>query len=42
MKETKICVIGLGYVGQPLTRLSSTKFETVGYDQSLKRVDGRL
>ena len=26
MKETKICVIGLGYVGLPLARLFSTKY----------------
>ena len=31
MKDTKICVIGLGYVGLPLARLFSTKFETVEY-----------
>ena len=29
MKETKICVIGLGYVGLPLARLFSTKYQTV-------------
>ena len=29
MKQTKIGVIGLGYVGLPLARLFSTKFETV-------------
>ena len=31
MKETKICVIGLGYVGLPLARLFSTKYKTVGF-----------
>ena len=31
MKEIKICVIGLGYVGLPLARLFSTKYETVGF-----------
>ena len=35
----KICVIGLGYVGLPLARLFSTKFETVGFDMNQKRVD---
>lgn len=28
MKVIKICVIGLGYVGLPLARLFSTKYET--------------
>ena len=39
MRETKICVIGLGYVGLPLARLFSTKFDTIGFDLSQKRVD---
>lgn len=42
MKETKICVIGLGYVGLPLARLFSTKFETVGFDQNPKRVEALM
>ncbi len=32
LSETKIAVIGLGYVGLPLARLFSTKFKTVGFD----------
>lgn len=39
MKTIKICVIGLGYVGLPLARLFSTKFETVGFDMNQDRVD---
>lgn len=39
MKETKICVIGLGYVGLPLARLFSTKYKTVGFDMSQRRVN---
>lgn len=39
MRVTKICVIGLGYVGLPLARLFSTKFDTIGFDLSQKRVD---
>ena len=39
INETKIAVIGLGYVGLPLARLFSTKYPTVGYDMSQKRVD---
>lgn len=35
----KICVIGLGYVGLPLARLFSTKFETIGFDMNQSRVD---
>lgn len=36
--ETKICVIGLGYVGLPLARLFSTKYPTVGFDMNPARV----
>lgn len=39
MKNIKICVIGLGYVGLPLARLFSTKYPTVGFDMNQKRVD---
>ena len=39
MKEIKIAVIGLGYVGLPLARLFSTKFKTVGYDKNPLRVE---
>ena len=42
MKETKICVIGLGYVGLPLARLFSTKFETIGFDMNQARVDALM
>ena len=37
--EINICVIGLGYVGLPLARLFSTKFQTIGYDLNQARVD---
>lgn len=39
MKNTKICVIGLGYVGLPLARLFSTKYQTVGFDMNVKRCE---
>ena len=39
MKDIKIAVIGLGYVGLPLARLFSTKYPTVGYDLNPKRVE---
>ena len=42
MKKTKICVIGLGYVGLPLARLFSTKYPTVGFDMSQARVDALM
>lgn len=38
MKNIRIAVIGLGYVGLPLARLFSTKYPTVGYDINQKRV----
>lgn len=42
MNTVKICVIGLGYVGLPLARLFSTKYETIGFDMSQRRVDGLM
>ncbi len=39
MQNIKICVIGLGYVGLPLARLFSTKYETIGFDMNQARVD---
>lgn len=42
MKEVKICVIGLGYVGLPLARLFSTKYSTVGFDMNQHRVDALM
>ena len=42
MKETKICVIGLGYVGLPLARLFSTKYKTIGFDMNQKRVEALM
>lgn len=38
MNNTKIAVIGLGYVGLPLARLFSTKYPTVGFDLNRNRV----
>lgn len=42
MITKKICVIGLGYVGLPLARLFSTKYETIGFDMNQKRVDSLM
>ena len=38
MDNIRIVVIGLGYVGLPLARLFSTKYETLGFDLNRKRV----
>ena len=42
MSETKICVIGLGYVGLPLARLFSTKYKTIGFDMNQKRCEALM
>lgn len=42
MGKYKICVVGLGYVGLPLARLFSTKYETVGFDMNQCRVDNLM
>lgn len=42
MKRFKICVIGLGYVGLPLARLFSTKYEVVGFDMNQNRVNALM
>ena len=39
MKNSKICVIGLGYVGLPLAHAFSEKYEVVGFDISQWRID---
>lgn len=42
MSSVKICVVGLGYVGLPLARLFSTKYETIGFDMSQNRVNALM
>src|SRR5690606_32481521 len=37
--QTKIAVIGLGYVGLPLARLFGTKYPVVGFDINQARID---
>ena len=39
MKNTKIAVIGLGYVGLPLAVEFAKKYEVVGFDLNAKRVE---
>mgnify|MGYP000129684277 CR=1 FL=1 len=38
MKQKKIAIIGLGYVGLPLARLFATKYPVVGFDINKERV----
>ena len=42
MERIKICVIGLGYVGLPLARLFSTKYQTIGFDLNESRVSALM
>lgn len=37
--NTKIAVIGLGYVGLPLARLFATKYAVIGFDINQQRID---
>ena len=37
--NTKIAVIGLGYVGLPLARLFATKYPVVGFDINQNRIN---
>jgi UDP-N-acetyl-D-galactosamine dehydrogenase len=39
IQDSKIAIIGLGYVGLPLAAAFAEKFKTVGYDIDPKRVD---
>jgi UDP-N-acetyl-D-galactosamine dehydrogenase len=39
LENSKIAIIGLGYVGLPLATAFAEKFKTVGYDIDPKRVD---
>lgn len=42
MNEIKIAVIGLGYVGLPLARLFSTKYQTIGFDMNVSRCESLM
>ncbi|MFA6254850.1 MAG: nucleotide sugar dehydrogenase, partial [Patescibacteria group bacterium] len=37
--ETKICIVGLGYVGLPLACLFSKRYQVLGFDISEKKID---
>ena len=39
MKNSKICIIGLGYVGLPLAHAFSSKYKVVGFDIYQTRID---
>ena len=39
-RQTKITVVGLGYVGLPLAAAFSKKCPTIGYDTNVEKVDG--
>ena len=40
VKDAKICVVGLGYVGLPLAVEFSKHFPTIGFDISQARIAG--
>ena len=42
MKDTKIAIIGLGYVGLPLAIEFGKVFETLGFDTNKSRIDELL
>lgn len=37
-KNSKICVVGLGYVGLPLAVLFASKYEVIGFDINPVRI----
>ena len=39
MKNIRIAVIGLGYVGLPLARLFATKYPVIGFDINIHRIE---
>ena len=38
MKEKKIAILGLGYVGLPLAILFAEKYQVIGYDHDESRI----
>lgn len=42
LSDTGICVMGIDFVGLPMTRLFSTKFDTKGFDMSQVCVDALM
>jgi UDP-N-acetyl-D-galactosamine dehydrogenase len=39
LENCKIAVIGLGYVGLPLARLLATKYQVIGFDININRIE---
>jgi len=39
LKDIKLCIIGLGYVGLPLAVEFAKKYKTIGFDINKKRID---
>ena len=39
LSESKIAILGLGYVGLPLATAFASTFKTIDYDINTKRVD---
>ncbi len=39
LKDTIVCVVGLGYVGYPLADAFSQHLRTIGYDHDAKKID---
>ncbi len=38
LKDTTVCVVGLGYVGYPLADAFSRHLNTIGYDLDTKKI----
>ncbi len=38
-QNSKLCIIGLGYVGLPLAHAFASKYEVIGFDINQKRID---
>jgi len=39
LKDKTVCVVGLGYVGQPLAEAFSAHFQTIGFDINTQKVE---
>lgn len=39
IKNINICIVGLGYIGLPLSIAFAKHFNVVGFDKSIKRIN---
>ena len=39
MKNIRICIVGLGYIGLPIAMTLSKKFQVIGYDINKQRIN---